>query len=418
MLQEDGVNLLTIIKGTSKYRRTRRFDYVSNYVPPSISEFNRAFEEVVGYDSFGKVNDWNLRLVLVDISHLKVILKLLRIASGSAMYSTLEDGKIVKGLGGVPNEGPVLLVGYHMLMGLELYSLVEEFLREKNIVVRGTAHPMLFTGERNVSSTEFSLSDWMKVMGAVPVTANNVYKLLSTKSHVLLYPGGAREALHYKMRAPLAPPISYLTNSHELSPVVATYFLRFDHSSGFHVRNLQMLWFVTVMRAQAPDLGSEVSVVVEGEEYKLFWPKQQEFVRMAARFGAKIVPFGAVGEDDIVELVLDYNDLMRIPVVNDYIRDATRNSIKIRDESQGEVGNQQLFIPGLLPKVPGRLYFLFGKPIETKGKEEITEVGEAAPVAELESFFWMLLLAECLMPNCRCFVPGDELDQRWEKQHQ
>jgi hypothetical protein len=27
-----------------------------------------------------------------------------------------------------------------------------------------------------------------------------------------------------------------------------------------------------------------------------------EFVRMAARFGAKIIPFGAVGEDDMGEV--------------------------------------------------------------------------------------------------------------------
>jgi hypothetical protein len=37
----------------------------------------------------------------------------------------------------------------------------------------------------------------------------------------------------------------------------------------------------------------------QGEEYKLFWPEQSEFVRMAARFGAKIIPFGGVGEDDL-----------------------------------------------------------------------------------------------------------------------
>ena len=39
--------------------------------------------------------------------------------------------------------------------------------------------------------------------------------------------------------------------------------------------------------------------VVQGEEYKLFWPEQTEFVRAAARFGAKIIPFGVIGEDDI-----------------------------------------------------------------------------------------------------------------------
>lgn len=37
----------------------------------------------------------------------------------------------------------------------------------------------------------------------------------------------------------------------------------------------------------------------QGEEYKLFWPEQPEFVRMASRFGATIIPFGVVGEDDI-----------------------------------------------------------------------------------------------------------------------
>uniref|UniRef100_A0A6M2EXX2 Acyltransferase n=1 Tax=Populus davidiana TaxID=266767 RepID=A0A6M2EXX2_9ROSI len=285
ILLEDGVNLLTIIKGTSKYRRSRRLDFVSNYVPPSMSEFERGFEKI----------------------------GLLQTASSAAMFSTLDDGNIVRGLGGVPNEGPVLLVGYHMLLGLELSSLVEAFLREKNIMVRGMAHPMVFTGGRELSSTEFSITDWMKVMGAVPVTASNIYKLLSTNSHVLLYPGGVREAFHYK-----------------------------------------------------------------GEEYKLLWPKQQEFVRMAARFGATIVPFGAVGEDDIAELVLDYNDLMKIPVVNGYVRDATSKSIKIRDENQGEVANQAFYIPGLLPKVPGRFYFLFGKPIETKGKGEILEDREKA----------------------------------------
>lgn len=40
----------------------------------------------------------------------------------------------------------------------------------------------------------------------------------------------------------------------------------------------------------------------QGEEYKLFWPSQSEFIRMAARFGAKIVPFGVVGEDDIFQV--------------------------------------------------------------------------------------------------------------------
>lgn len=99
----------------------------------------------------------------------------------------------MRGLAGVPNEGPVLIVGYHNLMGLELHSLVEEFLREKKIMVRGLAHPELLQGK---SSAAF---DTLKLFGALPVTARNLFKSLSSKSHVLLYPGGAREALHFKV---------------------------------------------------------------------------------------------------------------------------------------------------------------------------------------------------------------------------
>ncbi|XP_022143061.1 acyltransferase-like protein At1g54570, chloroplastic [Momordica charantia] len=279
LLLEDGIGLMTVIKSTYKYRRSRKHDAVSDYLPPSLTEFNFAFSQVTGLFHF---------------------------LTGSTMFSTLGDGTIVKGLSGVPDEGPVLLVGYHNLLGLELSPLVKEFMREKNIVVRGIAHPELFLGNLESEYPEISLIDWVKVFGAVPVTGSNLYKLLSENSHVLLYPGGAREALHRK-----------------------------------------------------------------GEEYKLFWPDQQEFVRMAARFGATIVPFGAVGEDDLAQMILDYNDLIKIPMLNDHIRETTQNSAKVRDTDSGEVGNQDLFFPLLLPKIPGRLYYLFGKPIVTKGREEI-----------------------------------------------
>ncbi|WJX80201.1 mRNA-binding ribosome synthesis protein [Trifolium repens] len=286
LLLEDSIGLLTIIKGTCMYRRSGRHDLVMDFLPPSMTEFKYAMNQVVG---------------------------LFRSVTGSVMFSTLEDGKIVKGLSGVPDEGPVLFIGYHNLLGFELISLIEEFLSQKGIALRGIAHPDLFTGKIENSSTEFSMVDWVKVFGGVPVSASNLFKLLSTKSHVLLYPGGAREALHYK-----------------------------------------------------------------GEEYKLFWPDQPEFVRMAARFGATIVPFGAVGEDDIAEIALDYNDLMKIPVVNDYIKDLNRDAVKIRDEKSGEVANQNLSFPVLLPKIPGRFYYLFGKPIRLKGMENIVKDKENA----------------------------------------
>ncbi|XP_057764058.1 phytyl ester synthase 1, chloroplastic-like [Salvia miltiorrhiza] len=293
ILMEDGINLLTIIKATSTYRRSRSRDYVMDFVPPSISEFKLAIEGNGFLRNFG----------------------------GPVFFSTMEDGKTVRGLAGVPEEGPVLLVGYHMLMGLELSPLVEQFLQEKKILVRGIAHPTLFSHLVENGSKEFSFYDYIRLYGALPVSANNLFKLFKTKSHVLLYPGGAREALHKK-----------------------------------------------------------------GEEYKLFWPEQPEFVRMAARFEATIVPFGVVGEDDLTELVLDYDDLMKIPFLSDLIlsNDEKGQEFNIRAGMSGEVANQNLYFPGLLPKIPGRLYYLFGKPIQTKGKKEMLKDREKARELYLE----------------------------------
>lgn len=45
---------------------------------------------------------------------------------------------------------------------------------------------------------------------------------------------------------------------------------------------------------------------MQGEEYGLFWHDRLEFVQIAARFVANIVPFSAVGEDDTGEVSLYY----------------------------------------------------------------------------------------------------------------
>nr|BBB44442.1 xanthophyll esterase [Ipomoea obscura] len=297
ILLENGFNLLSIIKGTSTYRRSRRHDYVLDYLPPSMSEFKKTLENNRFY----------------------------RYATDPVMLSTMENGTIVRGLAGVPTEGPVLLVGYHMLMGLEIIPLVEEFLKVKKVVLRGVAHPTCFTqlADENGSYVPSFVVDMARLYGALPVSASGLFKLLATKSHVLLYPGGAREALHRK-----------------------------------------------------------------GEEYKVMWPDRPEFVRMAAKFGATIVPFGAVGEDDIARLVLDYDDLMKIPILSDAIMGSNERDekmgIRLRTNMTGEVANQSLYIPGMLPKIPGRLYYLFGKPISTKGKGQMLKDREEAHKLYLE----------------------------------
>jgi 1-acyl-sn-glycerol-3-phosphate acyltransferase len=66
--------------------------------------------------------------------------------------------------------------------------------------------------------------------------------------------------------------------------------------------------------------GAREAMKGKGEKYKLFWPKRQEFVRMAARFGATIVPFAAVGAEDAFNLVTDSSDLLRTPILGELIR--------------------------------------------------------------------------------------------------
>ncbi|KAH9625337.1 hypothetical protein KSS87_003634 [Heliosperma pusillum] len=283
---EDGIDLVAILKGASFYRRAKFHDYISDYLPPTEAEFNKICESY----------------------------RWISTATGPVMFSTLDDGKIVRSLEGIPTEGPVVLVGYHMLLGLELFPMVMNFLTERDVLLRGLAHPIIFVRMLE-EQLDISMFDSFRAMGAVPVSASNFYKLLASGSHVLLYPGGMREACHKK-----------------------------------------------------------------GEEYQLFWPERSEFVRMAARFGAKIIPFGVVGEDDIGELVLDYDDQMKIPYLKDLIKKGSGVG-QLRTDAEGEVANQNGYVPGVLPKIPGRFYYYFGKPIDTAGmKEELKKRDKADEV--------------------------------------
>ncbi|KAF0914405.1 hypothetical protein E2562_028495 [Oryza meyeriana var. granulata] len=274
ILLEAEFDLATAIKGAGYYRRSLQTDFVSDYLPLTPDEFQKATDHI----------------------------RMLQYIANPVMLSTLPDGKIVRGLSGLPKQGPAVLVGYHMLMGFELGPLVTGVLSSTGIHIRGLAHPFMFDKKKEELMPDPSYYDMHRIMGAVPVTAANFYKLLAEKHFVLLYPGGAREALHRK-----------------------------------------------------------------GEEYKLFWPEQSEFVRMASRFGATIIPFGVVGEDDICDMLLDYDDLMKIPFYDILDKMLNGDGVKLRTNSTGELKDQGIHPVVVAPKIPGRFYFIFGKPIETRG---------------------------------------------------
>ncbi|AEE77219.1 Esterase/lipase/thioesterase family protein [Arabidopsis thaliana] len=258
-LLEDSLDLATIIKLTCFYRRGKSHDYVSDYIKPTPFELQQLLDEH--------------RLLMDAIS--------------PVMLSTLEDGLLLK---------------------------------ERNIHMRGLTHPMVFMYIQD-SLVDPKMFDKYKLMGGVPVSNMNFYKLLREKAHVLLYPGGVREALHRK-----------------------------------------------------------------GEEYKLFWPEQSEFVRVASKFGAKIVPFGVVGEDDIFNIVLDSNDQRNIPILKDLMEKATKDAGNLRwKETKANWETKIAIIPGLVPKIPGRFYYYFGKPIDLAGKEKELKDKEKAQEVYLQA---------------------------------
>lgn len=65
----------------------------------------------------------------------------LRRAVSPVFYSTDASGRVQRGLGAVPDQRPLLFVGNHSLLAPDMPIMVEQFLREKDMLLRGLAHP-------------------------------------------------------------------------------------------------------------------------------------------------------------------------------------------------------------------------------------------------------------------------------------
>lgn len=65
----------------------------------------------------------------------------------------------------------------------------------------------------------------------------------------------------------------------------------------------------------------------KGEKYRVLWPEREEFVRMAAKFGATIVPFAGIGSEDAVTMLADSEEIRRIPILGERIAQDSREKI-------------------------------------------------------------------------------------------
>lgn len=228
-------------------------------------------------------------------------------------FSTSSENKVVRGLDHLPKDRPLIFVSNHQTLALDLGFLISGLLEEGGILARGLAHPSIF--QEDSSAGAGSVNSGMRGLftnfGAVPVTPRNMFKLLRNEEVLLLFPGGAREALKEK-----------------------------------------------------------------GEEYQLQWPEEQEFVRIAAKFNATIVPLSGVGIDDSIDIVASGNDLLGVPVIGDFLKQSMVDLPKVRED-------ETLVFPLTRPRSINRLYFKLGKPIRTSkdlvnDKEKCEEIYQEA----------------------------------------
>lgn len=247
-----------------------------------------------------------------DIEQAERQLKPLARAISPVFLSRTKDGALRRGLASVPTGAstgrPVLLVGNHQLYGLDTGLVVRQFLRERQTLIRGLAHPALFGESPNDAimggkargaaggRDDQNIRELFTKFGAVKVSPTAYLDLLRLNETILLFPGGVREAYHFK-----------------------------------------------------------------GEQYRVIWPEKIDFVRMAALTDAIIVPFGAIGVADSVNMILDGKEILDTPYFGER---AKAMSDKIQ---QARPGGSELFVaPFSLPKTPARNYFLFQEPFDTR----------------------------------------------------
>ena len=102
--------------------------------------------------------------------------------------------------------------------------------------------------------------------------------------------------------------------------------------------------------------GADEVMKGRGQRYRLLWKQRLGFAQLAIEFGYPIVPFSAVGGDDMFDVIAD----RETPGLAQASKLAERVTGRPLPPLVAGVG------PTLIPR-PERLYFSFGEPIETEG---------------------------------------------------
>ena len=89
--------------------------------------------------------------------------------------------------------------------------------------------------------------------------------------------------------------------------------------------------------------GTREAFKLKNEKYKLFWPEKPEFVRMAAKFKATIVTLASVGYEESLEIVADREDILKAPLLGDFVKQELQKSPSVRPGMDSEI--EDYFLP-------------------------------------------------------------------------
>ncbi|KAG2499012.1 hypothetical protein HYH03_003198 [Edaphochlamys debaryana] len=230
-----------------------------------------------------------------------------RLVSPVFVTTDAATGRRQLGLGGLPavGSGPMLFVGNHQLLAPDMPLMIEQFIKERGQLLRGLAHPMaLGQGGGAVMGGAESESQFGRFLETFGAVP------VSGKNLYSLLQGGEAALLY-------------------------------------------------------PG-GVREALKLKGERYALIWPRRPEFVRMACRFGATIIPFAAIGAEDSVDILLDRQELLRAPLLGPALRRQQDKMITARRGVSESAEVEESFISPLIGlRPPARFYYSFAAPIAT-----------------------------------------------------
>ncbi|CAM9465062.1 unnamed protein product [Phaeothamnion confervicola] len=301
----------------------RPYDYVADFVPPSAAE----------------------------IAKVGRILQVMRRAVSPIYFSTRPDGTVVRGLSGIPDKEPgrpQLFVGNHQLLALDSSILLEALLLQKGVLARGLAHPaVLIPEDTAAAAAEESNGSRGGGNGGDETSGKS-----GVRRSKVVEDGEKRGAA---AAAAAAGVMAGSPGSAELSSLMRTF-----GAVPVTPRNMHRL----LQRNEAVLLfpgGAREAFHLRGEEYTLHWPERPEFVRMAASAEAEIVPFAAIGVADSVNMLLDGDEAMRVPILGKRLRRRSDATPAARTAAGPE--SESFISPVVVPKLlPARFYFYFGQP--------------------------------------------------------